>query len=154
MLIWPIQWLSTFQQRQCFNQPVLREQVCQITSLHFCVYALIYVDEYTVVCKKIAAAHEKALFWLFLLEIPLRFGKALNCRQNKYLEKDKHCKRVTICIICMTINFCMTTPPFQNNSSAHSKTIGRFWVICTKCHETLQTKRQKWQGPIFALNCT
>ena len=44
----------------------------------------------------------------------------------------------------MTINFCMTTPPVQNNSGAHSNTIARFWVICTKCHEILQTKRQKW----------
>ena len=34
----------------------------------------------TVVCKKIAAVYQKAHFWLFLVEIPLRFGKALNCR--------------------------------------------------------------------------
>ena len=33
----------------------------------------------TVVCKKIAAVHEKAYFWLFLVEISLHFGKALNC---------------------------------------------------------------------------
>ena len=36
--------------------------------------------KHTVVCKKIAAVYEKAHFWLFLVEIPLRFGKALNCR--------------------------------------------------------------------------
>ena len=34
----------------------------------------------TVVCEKIAALHEKAHFWLFLVEISFRFGKALNCR--------------------------------------------------------------------------
>ena len=30
---------------------------------------------YTVVCEKIAAVHEKAHFWLFLVEISFRFGK-------------------------------------------------------------------------------
>ena len=34
----------------------------------------------TVVCKKIAAVHEKANFLHFLVEISLRFGRALNCR--------------------------------------------------------------------------
>ena len=36
----------------------------------------------TAVCKKIAAVYQKAHFWLFLSEIPLRFGKALNAHSN------------------------------------------------------------------------
>ena len=99
--------------------------------------------------QKIAAVHEKAHFWPFLVEISLNFGKALKFRWNKYLERDKHCKLVRICTICMTINFCMTTPPVQNNSSAHSNTIGRFSVICTKCYKALQTKQQKCFEVLF-----
>ena len=47
----------------------------------------------TVVCKKIAAGHEKAHFGFFIEEILLRFGEALNCRWNIYLERDKRCKQ-------------------------------------------------------------
>ena len=93
----------------------------EIIYINVCMYVC------TVVCKKIAAVHEKAHFCLFLVEIPLHFRKVFDRRQNRYLERDKHWKYVTICIICIAINFCMTTPPLvQNNSSAHSNTLGKF----------------------------
>ena len=38
------------------------------------------LERHTVVCKKIAAVHDKAHFWLFHVEISLRFRNALNCR--------------------------------------------------------------------------
>ena len=56
-----------------------REGVKQGSSFDPSCYHICFAT-YTVVCKKIAAVHEKAHFWLFLVEISFRFGKALNCR--------------------------------------------------------------------------
>ena len=105
--------------------------------------------------QKIAAVLEKAHFLLFLVEISLLLEKPRTADIINIWKGISTASMSQFALFAWQSTFIWPPPPVQNNSSAHSKIIGRFWVICTKCHVSKQKDRNglDWWQLVLEMFC-